>query len=253
MGSIGEIVLGGALGAIVGSFLNVVIDRLLRGESLWHPRSRSAGCGAAIAPYDNVPILSWLVLRGRCRRCGERISPRYPAIELFTAASFAAVVAARGFDERLALELPFVCVLIAVAAIDLEHRIVPNRILAPAAAWAVAAAVLVATGELPEIAIAGAAAFLLLLIAAVAYPAGMGMGDVKLAGTMGLYLGASVAPALLAAFALGSLVGVAIIVREGASGRKKGVPFAPFLALGGLLGLLAGPELVDLYADRFLS
>ncbi len=253
MGTIAELIVGGALGAIIGSFLNVVIYRLPRGESLSHPRSRCPGCGAPIAPYDNVPILSWLVLRGRCRRCGEPISPRYPAIELLTAASFAAVVAARGFDERLVLEFPFVAVLIAVAGIDLEHRIVPNKIVIPAALWAVAAAALVATDELPELTIAGAAAFVFLLIAAVAHPSGMGMGDVKLAGTMGLYLGASVAPALLAAFATGALLGIGIMVREGAGGRKKGVPFAPFLALGGLLGLLAGPEIVDLYADRFLS
>ena len=119
--------------------------------------------------------------------------------------------------------------------------------------WALAAAAFVASEELPELAIAGTAAFLLLLIAAVAYPAGMGMGDVKLAGMMGLYLGAAVAPALLAAFATGALVGIGILAREGAAGRKKAVPFAPFLALGGLLGVLAGPELVDLYADRFLS
>ena len=253
MGPIAEIAVAALLGAIVGSFLNVVIHRLPRHESLSRPGSHCPGCGTAIAPYDNVPVLSWLLLRGRCRRCGEHISPRYPAIELLTAASFAAVVAARGFDERLLLELPFVAVLIAVAGIDLEHRIVPNRIVAPAALWALAAAALVASDELPELAIAGAAAFLLLLIAAVAYPAGMGMGDVKLAGTMGLYLGAAVAPALLTAFAAGALVGVGIMAREGAGGRKKGVPFAPFLALGGLLGLLAGPELLDLYADRFLS
>ena len=253
MPPLAEIVLGGVLGAIVGSFLNVVIHRLPRGESLSHPRSRCPGCGTPIAPYDNVPVLSWLVLRGRCRRCGERISPRYPAIELLTAAAFAAVVAARGFDERLLLELPFVAALIAVAGIDLEHRIVPNRIVAPAAVWALAAAALVASDELPELTLAGVAAFLFLLIAALAYPAGMGMGDVKLAGTMGLYLGAAVAPALLAAFAGGALVGVGVMVREGAGGRKKGVPFAPFLALGGLVGVLAGPELVDLYSDRFLS
>lgn len=253
MGPIAEIVAGGLLGAIVGSFLNVVIHRLPRRESLSHPRSRCPGCETPIAPYDNVPILSWLVLRGRCRHCGVRISPRYPAIELLTAMSFAAVVAARGFDERLLLELPFVAILIAIAGIDLEHRIVPNRIVAPAALWAVAAAAIVATDELPELVIAGVAAFAFLLIAALAYPAGMGMGDVKLAGTMGLYLGASVAPALLAAFATGALLGVGIMLREGAGGRKKGVPFAPFLALGGLLGVLAGPELVDLYAENFLS
>ena len=105
---------------------------------------------------------------------------------------------------------------------------------------------------LPELLIAGAAAFLALLLAALAYPAGMGMGDVKLAGVMGLYLGLPIAPALMVAFASGALVGVAIIAREG-GGRKKGVPFAPFLAFGGLVGVLAGPELIDLYSDNFLS
>lgn len=248
-----EIAVAALLGAIVGSFLNVVIYRLPRGESLSRPRSRCPGCGVAIAPYDNVPILSWLVLRGRCRRCREPISPRYPAIELLTAASFAAVVAVRGFDERLLIELPFVAVLIAITGIDLEHRIIPNRIVVPAAVWALAAAAIVATDELPELLIAGTAAFLFLLLAALAYPAGMGMGDVKLAGAMGLYLGVSIAPALLIGFAAGAIVGMGIIAREGAAGRKKGVPFGPFLALGGLVGLLAGPELVDLYSDRFLS
>jgi len=111
----------------------------------------------------------------------------------------------------------------------------------------------VRTGDLPELAIAGAAAFLFLLVAALAYPAGMGMGDVKLAGMMGLYLGTAVAPALFVGFLAGSVVGLGIMARKGAEARKTGVPFAPFLALGGLVGVLAGPELVDLYSDRFLS
>jgi leader peptidase (prepilin peptidase) / N-methyltransferase len=248
-----ELTFVAALGAVVGSFLNVVVHRMPRGESLVRPRSRCPGCGRQIAGYDNVPVLSWLLLRGRCRRCGERISARYPAIELVTAAAFVAVAAARGFDDDLLLELPFVAVLIAVAAIELEHRVVPNRIVVPAAVWGVAAAAAVATSELPEYLIAGAAAFVFLLVAALAYPAGMGMGDVKLAGVMGLYLGVAVAPALLAAFAVGALAGAAIIARHGARGRKRGVPFAPFLALGGILGVLVGPELVHLYSDHFLS
>jgi leader peptidase (prepilin peptidase)/N-methyltransferase len=198
-----------------------------------------------------VPVLSWLALRGRCRNCGARIPVRYPLTELLTAAAFAAVVAARGVDSDLLLELPFVAMLIAVAGIDLEHKIVPNRIVVPAAAWALIAAVVVATDELPELLIAGAAAFLALLLAALAYPAGMGMGDVKLAGVMGLYLGLSVAPALLVAFAVGAVVGVGIVMRHG--DRKRGLPFAPFLAVGGLIGVLAGPELIDLYTGRFLS
>jgi leader peptidase (prepilin peptidase) / N-methyltransferase len=253
MASAVEIAFAAVLGAVVGSFLNVVVHRLPRGESLVRPRSRCPECGTQIAGYDNIPVVSWLLLRGRCRSCGAEIPARYPAIEALTAVVFAAVVAVRGFDDGLLLELPFAAVLIAIAAVDLERRIIPNRILLPAAVWAVAVGAIVATSELPELLIAGAAAFLALLLAALAYPAGMGMGDVKLAGVMGLYLGAAVAPALLAAFAAGALVGIIIVAREGAGARKRGVPFGPFLALGGLLGLLAGPELIDLYSDRFLS
>jgi leader peptidase (prepilin peptidase) / N-methyltransferase len=239
-------------GAIIGSFLNVVIYRLPRRESLVRPRSRCPGCGTPIAPWDNVPLLSWLLLRARCRRCGERIPARYPLVELLTALSFTAVVLVRGPGAELVALLPFTAVLIAVAFIDLDHRIVPNRILAPAAAWAVASAAVLRSGELSELLVAGAVAFAFLLVAALVHPAGMGMGDVKLAGVMGLYLGRSVAPALLVGFLAGAAVGIAIMAREGADARKKGVPFAPFLALGGLVGVLAGPELVELYLDNLL-
>jgi leader peptidase (prepilin peptidase)/N-methyltransferase len=239
-------------GLLIGSFLNVVAYRLPRGESLVKPRSRCTSCGEEVRSYDNVPVLSWLLLRGRCRHCGTRISARYPAVELATALVFAAVAIVRGLDAELALTLPFAAMLIAVANIDLEHRIVPNKILLPMAVWGVGATAVVRPGFLPEALIAGAAAFLALLLAALAHPGGMGMGDVKLAGVMGIYLGASVAPALLAAFLLGSLVGVALLARHGAAARKQGVPFAPFMALGGLLGLLAGPELIELYTRHFL-
>ena len=240
------------LGLIIGSFLNVVAHRLPRGESLVSPGSRCTSCGHAVRPWDNLPLLSWLLLRGRCRHCGERISPRYPALELLTGVVFTAVVLGRGLDDDLAALLPFAAVLIAVAAIDLEHRIVPNKILLPAAVWAVASSAVVRPDALPELLVAGAGAFVAFLVAAVAHPAGMGMGDVKLAGVMGFYLGVAVIPALLVAFAVGALVGAVVMVREGAGARKKGVPFAPFLALGGLVGLIVGPELVELYADRFL-
>jgi leader peptidase (prepilin peptidase)/N-methyltransferase len=243
----------GALGGAVGSFLNVVVHRVPRRESLVRPGSHCPACSAPVRPYDNLPVVSWLVLRGRCRDCGTRISARYPAIELLTAVTFVAVALARGFDAGLLLELPFAALLIAVAGIDLEHRIVPNRVLLPAAVYGVAMSALVRTGELPELAAAAGGAFLFFLLAALLHPAGMGMGDVKLAGVMGLYLGLSVVPAMLVAFLAGTLVGVGIMLSHGARGRKRGVPFAPFLALGGLVGLLAGPELVDLYADRFLS
>jgi leader peptidase (prepilin peptidase)/N-methyltransferase len=181
-----------------------------------------------------------------------RIAPRYPALELLTAVAFAAVVAARGFDDELLVELPLVAALIALAAIDLEHRILPNAIVYPVAAWAPVALAIVDPSALPEHLIAGTAAFAFLLAAALAYPAGMGMGDVKLGGAMGLYLGLSVIPAMLVAFLAGTLLGIGMMAREGLSARKKGVPFGVFLALGGIVGVLAGPELIDLYEDAFL-
>jgi leader peptidase (prepilin peptidase) / N-methyltransferase len=251
--SAAEVVVTGLFGAVIGSFLNVVAHRVPLGESLVSPGSHCPHCDAPVKPYDNVPVLSWLLLRGRCRNCGEGISARYPLVELATALVFAAVVAARGFDDDLVLELPFVALLIALAAIDFDHRLLPNKIVYPMAVYGVVATVLVDRGDLVENLAAGAGAFVFLLVAVIAYPRGMGMGDVKLAGAMGLYIGVSVIPALLTAFLAGSVVGVFIIAREGAQGRKKAVPFGVFLALGGIVGVLAGPELIELYRDNFLD
>lgn len=253
MASAPEIAIAAVAGALLGSFLNVVIHRLPRGESLASPGSHCPGCGAPVKPYDNVPVVSWLLLRGRCRSCGTRISPRYPLIELLTAACFAFVVALNGFDSSLVLELPFVAALIALAAIDFDHKLLPNKIVYPLAVWGLVSTVLVQRGELVEHLIAGGAAFLFLFVTVLAYPRGMGMGDVKLGGAMGLFLGLSVIPALLIAFLSGSLVGVAIMAREGAAARKKAIPFGVFLALGAIVALLAGPDLIDLYEDNFLS
>lgn len=239
------------LGAAVGSFLCVVACRLPRGESIVRPRSRCPACEAPIAAYDNVPIVSYLVLRGHCRRCGAPISARYPLVEATTALLFGALVAVRGLHPYLWVGLPFMALMVVVAAIDLEHRIVPNRILLPALIWGVPASLVVQSGRVPEQLIAAAAAGGLLLLAALAYPAGMGMGDVKLAGVMGFYLGRSVAPALLIGFALGAFVGIAIMVREGRAARKKALPFAPFLAMGGALAELCGPEIVHWYTSSF--
>jgi leader peptidase (prepilin peptidase) / N-methyltransferase len=251
--SAAEVVVTGLFGAVIGSFLNVVVHRVPLGESLVSPGSHCPHCDAPVKPYDNVPVLSWLLLRGRCRNCGKGISARYPLVELATALVFAAVVAARGFDDDLVLELPFVALLIALAAIDFDHRLLPNKIVYPMAVYGVIATVLVDRGDLVENLAAGAGAFVFLLVAVIAYPRGMGMGDVKLAGAMGLYIGLSVIPALLTAFLSGSVVGVFIIAREGAQGRKKAVPFGVFLALGGIVGVLAGPELIELYRDNFLD
>jgi leader peptidase (prepilin peptidase) / N-methyltransferase len=247
-----ELAFAAPFGLLIGSFLNVLAYRLPRGESLVAPGSHCPGCNTPIKPWDNIPLLSWIFLRGRCRSCSERISPRYPLVELLTGVLFAAVAIANGLNDDLVVLLPFAAMLIAVADIDLEHRIVPNRILLPMAVWGVAASAVVRTGMLPELLIAGAAAFTFLLLAALIHPAGMGMGDVKLAGVMGLYLGASIAPALLVAFLTGSIVGVGMLLRHGSKGRKQGVPFAPFLAVGAVVGLLAGPQLVHLYLHHYL-
>ncbi|MDX6668220.1 MAG: leader peptidase (prepilin peptidase) / N-methyltransferase [Solirubrobacteraceae bacterium] len=246
------IALAAISGLIIGSFLNVVIHRLPRGESLVSPPSHCPSCGAPVKPYDNVPVLSWLALRGRCRSCGAPISVRYPLVEAGTAALFVAVVLVKGADRDAWLGLVFVTLLIPVALIDLDHRIIPNRLLAPAAVAAVAIQAAVHPGKLPEHLIAGGAAGGFFLLAALAYPRGMGMGDVKLAAVMGLFLGRSVAPALLAALIAGTLVGMAVIARKGAQeGRKTAVPFGPFLALGGVVGLLAGGPIVDWYLSTF--
>ena len=246
--------LAGLLGAAVGSFLTVVAHRVPRGQSVVSPpRSRCPACGASVRAWDNVPILSWLALRARCRDCGGRIPARYPLVELVTAVLFLAVVAVHGLSPRAWLGLAFVALLVAVALIDLEHRIIPNRLLWPAAIAALVLVTLWDLGRLPEHLLAGAGAFTFLLVAALAYPGGMGMGDVKLAGVMGLFLGSAMVPAMALAFLAGSVVGVAIILRHGAAARKRGVPFGPFLAIGGVAGVLAGEPLIDLYVQTLLS
>lgn len=165
---------------------------------------------------------------------------------------FAAITAVNGVDWDLAWQLPLAAVLIAVAFIDLDLQVIPNKIVYPAAVWGVVSALLIRVSDLPALLAWGAGAFLFLLIAALVYPGGMGMGDVKLAGVMGLYLGSSVAPAMLVAFLSGSVVGIALMARHGRKARKMGVPFGPFLALGGIIALLVGPDLVQAYKDAFL-
>jgi leader peptidase (prepilin peptidase)/N-methyltransferase len=238
----------GALGATVGSFLNVVAYRLPRRESLIHPGSRCPGCGTAIKAYDNVPVLAWLWLRGRCRSCKARISPRYPIVEALTAALAVSVVLVKHSAADIALGLTLVGILVPVALIDLEHRIIPNKITLPAAVAAVAIGLALHPAGVPEQLIAGAGAGGFLLAFLLAYPRGMGMGDVKLAAVLGLFLGRSVAVAILGGVLIGALVGGLVMARLGvAQGRKTAVPFGPFLALGGIIALLAGPDIVHWY------
>jgi leader peptidase (prepilin peptidase) / N-methyltransferase len=239
-------------GLLAGSFVTVVAHRVPRGESIVGPRSRCPACGAQIAAYDNVPVVSWLALRGRARCCGAPISPRYPLTELTLGALYAAIVLVL-WDEpwEVALGLVFVTVLAAITLTDLERRIIPNKILIVGAVSGAAIAAVGDPGSLPERAIAAAAAGGVLFAAALAYPRGMGLGDVKLAATMGVFLGRNVAPAILVALLAGALVGLAMIAREGAAARKRAIPFGPFLALGGVVGLLCGDQLVDWYLGTF--
>jgi leader peptidase (prepilin peptidase)/N-methyltransferase len=239
-------------GLIFGSFLTVVAHRAPRGESVVGGRSHCPACGAQIAAYDNVPILSWLLLRGRARCCGASISPRYPLTEFALGALFVATALVFQDDAaQLLLGLVFVSTLLAVTLTDLERRIIPNKILLVAAILGMAIVAATDPGGLPERALAAVAAGGLLLAAALAYPRGMGLGDVKLAATMGLFLGRDVAPAILVALLAGSLVGLAMIARHGAAARKRAIPFGPFLALGGVAGLLLGDEMVDWYLGTF--
>ncbi len=235
-------------GLAAGSFATAVAHRVPRGISIAFARSQCPACGAQIAARDNVPVLSWLLLRGRARCCGAQISPRYPLTELGVGLLFAATVLVYRHDAAEAvIGLVFVTVLATVTLTDLEQRIIPNRVLLAGAVLCLAIAAPTDPGGLPERLIAAAAAGGILLLVVLAYPAGMGLGDVKLVATMGLFLGRAVAPAILIALLAGSLVGVALIARHGARARRMAIPFGPFLALGGVAALLVGDQLIDLY------
>jgi leader peptidase (prepilin peptidase)/N-methyltransferase len=239
-------------GIVTGSFVGVVAHRLPRGLSIVGPRSVCDSCGSQIAAYDNVPVFSWLLLRGRCRSCDSRIPARYPLVELAVGIAFAATaIVLRDDPAELAIGLVFVAMLAAITLTDLERRVIPNVILLAGAVAGVALVVATEPSSLPERAIAAGAAGGLLLLFALAYPRGMGMGDVKLAAVMGLYLGSAVAPALMVAVLVGTIVGVGVMATRGSEARKVAVPFGPFLALGGVVALLAGQELIDWYLRTF--
>lgn len=261
------------LGLLIGSFLNVVIHRVPRGLSIVAPPSACPGCGSAIAPRDNVPVLSWLMLRGRCRHCRMGIPIRYPAVELLTGVSFALVALAFGAgvlaapsatgSAAAALRLGALCYLaaisIALAAIDVELKRLPDAIVLPA--YGVGVLLLGAadllSGDLVALARAAAVAgcsVLLYLVLALAKPGGMGLGDVKLAGVLGLFLGeAGIGPAVVGtagAFVLGGVVGIALM----ASGRiRRGgtMPFGPWMLAGAWVGLLWGEPLWAGYLALF--
>jgi leader peptidase (prepilin peptidase)/N-methyltransferase len=238
-----------APGLALGSFLNVVAVRLPDRRSLVRPRSSCRSCGHEIAWYDNVPLVSYALLRGRCRTCGARIGLLYPAVELATALLLAGCVLAFGASLHALAAAVFCCALVVVTATDVERRIVPNRVVLPAAS----AVLVLQTAARPSaewaVAAAGASAFL--LAAALAYPAGMGMGDVKLALLMGAALGRSVTVAMVVGMLAALVPSAVLIARHGSRARKMGIPFAPFLALGSVVALFAGERLLDWYLSAF--
>ena len=227
-------------GLALGSFLNVVAARVPRKRSLVRPGSACMSCKAPIVWYDNIPVVSYFLLRGRCRNCGAVIGLVYPAVEITAAVLVAGCLLAFGLTFYAAIAAFFCCVLVAISAIDIEHRIVlPSTLI-------VLTAQLVRDPSLEWPLAAFLAAFFL-LIAAVVYPAGMGMGDVKLALLMGAMLGKVVSVALIIGMVSAVIPGVYLLARHGRSARKMGIPFAPFLALGSVIALFAGEWLLDAY------
>jgi leader peptidase (prepilin peptidase)/N-methyltransferase len=238
------LVLGPALA--VGSFLNVVVARVPEHRSLGG-RSACPKCAAPIEWYDNVPIVSYFALRGRCRSCHTRISPLYPAVEIVTALLIVAAFWRFGLTAYAALAAGFSAVLVALSAIDFEHRIVPNRIVLPSAGVVLVAHTLIDPSPEWVLAAAGASAFF--LAAALLYPAGLGMGDVKLALLLGAMLGRTVTLAILLGLVFALVPSAVLLARHGSAARKMAVPLVPFLALGSVIALYWGAPLLGGYTS----
>jgi leader peptidase (prepilin peptidase) / N-methyltransferase len=237
-----------APGLALGSFLNVAAARIPLKRSLVRPGSACLACGEPVAWYDNIPLVSYAVLRGRCRRCGAQIGLVYPAVELVTALLLVGCVLRFGLSARAAVEAFFCAALVVVSATDLSHRIVPNRVVLPAAAVVLAGQT--AIDASPEWAIGALGASGFLFLAVLAYPKGMGMGDVKLALLMGAALGRTVTVALMLGMIFALMPSIVLLARHGAAARKMAIPFAPFLALGSVVALFWGPQLLHLWLHR---
>lgn len=244
------------LGLAVGSFSNVVIYRVPRHESVVRPASRCPGCGQTLRARENIPVVSWLIQRGRCRTCRTPISPRYLVVEVLTATLFAIAAATLPRATDLIAYLPIIWSLVVLSFIDLEHKLLPNRIVLPTLGAAVvllglAAALGPGLGAWISALIAGGGAFVFFLILAIIAPGGMGMGDVKLSPILGMALGylgpwERVFIGFLGAFILGALVGLGLMAIRRA-GRKSQIPFGPSLAAGTLIGVFWGTGLLHLW------
>jgi leader peptidase (prepilin peptidase)/N-methyltransferase len=234
------------LGLVVGSFLNVVIYRLPLGESLVHPGSHCPRCGMAVRWYDNVPVVGWLTLRGKCRDCHEPISFRYPLVEAITGVMFVIAYWRLGIDWPLLVVWAFIAAMICVALIDLDHMIIPDKIVLPGALIGLLASIAINPQDWWKYLAAGlgAAAFMFLLV--MVWPGGMGPGDVKMALLMGAVLGVSVLVALFLAFLFGAIAGILLVATRRRS-RKDPIPFGPSLALGAIIAVLAGQGMLQSY------
>ena len=231
----------------IGSFLNVVAARLPARRSLVHPGSACPNCSTPIAWYDNVPVFSYLLLRGRCRRCRAPIGIRYLLVELGTALLVALCFARFGLTGEAFVASFFVVCLVVISAIDIERRIIPDAIVLPAAAIVLAAQIALAPDRAAEWILAGVGAAGFLFVALLVYPRGMGMGDVKLALLMGFALGKAVSVAMMIGMLCALVPAIFLLVRHGAAARKQAIPFGPFLALGSVVALLAGEQILDGY------
>jgi leader peptidase (prepilin peptidase) / N-methyltransferase len=234
-----------APGLALGSFLNVVAARVPLRRSIVRPPSACMSCGKHIRWYDNLPLVSYFSLRGRCRDCQARIPLVYPVVELVTALLVAGCVLAIGLSADAAVAAFFCAVLVAISAIDFEHRIIPNRIVLPATVVVLLANTALHPSPRWALGAVGASAFL--LAAALAYPAGMGMGDVKLALLMGAALGKSVPVALMTGMLAAMVPSLILLARHGTKARKMGIPFGPFLALGSVVALFWGADILQAY------
>jgi leader peptidase (prepilin peptidase)/N-methyltransferase len=240
------------LGLAISSFLNVCIDRLPERASIVSPPSHCPACGRRLAPLDLIPLVSYLLLRGRCRYCGAQIPRRILLVEAMTGLLFVLLWYRYGFSIRLLLATLYTCFFIVIFVIDLEHQLVLNRVIYPAIAVAMLAIPITPNHDVVELLGGGAFGFGVLFLIAFIYQAGMGMGDVKLATFIGLMVGfPAVFVALLISFVAGGLVGGGLLL-SGLKGRKDAIPFAPFLVTGGMAAMLYGDQIIDWYVRCLL-
>jgi leader peptidase (prepilin peptidase)/N-methyltransferase len=235
----------------LGSFLNVIAARLPEGRSLVRPRSACVACSAEIAWYDNIPLVSYAILRGRCRSCGARIGLRYPAVELATALLVAASFWRFGFSGKAFVAAYFCAALVVLSAIDAERRILPDLIVLPSWALVLAAQIALYPGRTLEWVAGSLGASLFLFLALVAYPRGMGMGDVKLALLLGAMLGKAVSVGLMVGMLAALVFSTVLFAQHGLAARKMAIPFGPFLAFGALVALFAGDAVLSAYLGLF--